>query len=418
MRKILIVDDEKIMLMLARRMLSSKYEIVLAKSGAEAVELFEKERPDLVLSDLLMPEMDGYELHRILQEKSSEPVPIIFMTADDNPASESKGFDVGAADYIHKPLKADVLLRRVGNILDNVDKLHGLKTAASTDPMTGLLNKSVSQEKISQLLEKSKGALLMLDLDGFKLVNDIYGHGAGDKILICFAELIKKIVGENDLAGRMGGDEFIIYFPNVLDEKFVYEKTVYLNEQLLNSAKKILGEDMKIPLGVSVGAVFSTIEGGDFSALYKKADTALYTVKQNSKHGCSIYGVKSHDENSTAEGISQTIKILSERNVEDGAYFTDFENFKVIFQLLTRMENHYKSGLQLMQFTLSDKKFADKFKSVLINSLRRIDCVTQSGEVTFIVLMPDATSEDYESVKNRVMENCDVEINVESEKIF
>ena len=118
MKKILVVDDEKIMLMLARRMLSSKYEIVTAKSGAEAVELFEKEHPDLILSDLLMPEMDGYELQRILQEKSSEPVPIIFMTADDSAESESKGFEVGAADYIHKPLKAEVLLRRVGNIFD------------------------------------------------------------------------------------------------------------------------------------------------------------------------------------------------------------------------------------------------------------------------------------------------------------
>ena len=275
MRKILIVDDEKIMLMFARRILSSKYEIVTAMSGAEAIALFEKERPDLILSDLLMPEMDGYELHRILQEKASEPVPIIFMTADESAESESRGFEVGAADYIRKPLKPDVLLRRVGNILDNIDKIHGLQMAASTDPMTGLLNKSASQDEISKLIEHYAGSLLILDLDSFKLVNDIYGHGAGDKILIKISKLIKHIIRETDLAGRIGGDEFIAFLQNVRNEEILKEKTAYLNEQILISAKKILGEDMKIPLGVSVGAVFVPNEGKNFAELFKKADTAL-----------------------------------------------------------------------------------------------------------------------------------------------
>ena len=84
MSKILIVDDERIMLMLGRRILSSKYDVVTAMSGAEAIEIFQRERPDLILSDLMMPQMNGYEMHRILQEKFSETVPIIFMTADES----------------------------------------------------------------------------------------------------------------------------------------------------------------------------------------------------------------------------------------------------------------------------------------------------------------------------------------------
>ena len=84
MSKILVVDDEEMMLMLARRILSQRYEVVTAVTGEEAIEIFERERPDMVLTDLMMPEMDGYELHRILQEKSSVPVPIIFMSADES----------------------------------------------------------------------------------------------------------------------------------------------------------------------------------------------------------------------------------------------------------------------------------------------------------------------------------------------
>ncbi|MBR6710884.1 MAG: response regulator, partial [Selenomonadaceae bacterium] len=133
MRKIMIVDDEPVMLNLASRILSKEYETVCASSGAEALQLFVKERPDLVLSDLLMPEMDGYELHRLLQEYGDEPVPVIFMTADERDTSESKVFEAGAADYIHKPVKADVLLRRIGNIIQNLDRIHGLKKKASLD---------------------------------------------------------------------------------------------------------------------------------------------------------------------------------------------------------------------------------------------------------------------------------------------
>ena len=120
MSKILIVDDDEMMIMLARRILSSKYEVVTATSGAEAIEIFAQERPDMVLSDLMMPEMDGYELHRILQEKSGELVPIMFMSASEDDESEIKGFELGAADYIHKPMRPDVLLRRIGNIIDSL----------------------------------------------------------------------------------------------------------------------------------------------------------------------------------------------------------------------------------------------------------------------------------------------------------
>ena len=140
MSKILVVDDDEMMIMMTRHILATKYEVVTATSGAEAIEIFERERPDMVLSDLMMPEMDGYELHRILQEKSGEVVPIMFMSASEDDESEIKGFELGAADYIHKPMRPDVLLRRVGNVIDNLDKIHGLEVQASTDPLTKLLN--------------------------------------------------------------------------------------------------------------------------------------------------------------------------------------------------------------------------------------------------------------------------------------
>ena len=400
MSKILIVDDERIMLMLARRILSSKYDVVTAMSGAEAIEIFERERPDLILSDLMMPQMNGYEMHKILQEKFSETVPIIFMTADESDESESKGFAAGAADYIRKPIKPDILLRRVENILNNLHKIQNLKVASTTDPMTGLLNKIAAQNEIGELVKKTSGALLMIDLDSFKLVNDLYGHGMGDKVLILFAKLIRKIIRDSDLAGRIGGDEFIAYLQNVDDEKILRNKVIYLNDQLLIAAKNFMGNDMNIPLGTSVGAVFVPDEGTDFAALCEKADNALYDVKHHGKHGLAIYGTH-HAKNSTVSGISQMRMILGERNVEPGAYLVDFETFKKIYRLLARMSDNYKKGLTLLQFTLGDENSADEFKEVLINSLRKSDCVTQNGD-KFLVLLMEATEAESDGVKDRI----------------
>ena len=424
MSKILVVDDEKIMLMLASRILSKKYEVITSTSATEALEIFERERPDLVLSDLMMPEMDGYEFHRVLQEKNSEPVPIIFMTADESTESENRVFNNGAMDFIRKPFHPNVLLSRVGNIIENLDKIHGLKTAASVDPMTGLLNKSEAQKQIGELLKKTYGALLMLDLDSFKLVNDIYGHNMGDKILIRFAELIKKIIRENDLAGRMGGDEFVVYLQHVHDEKILQEKAKFLNDELLISAKKFMGEDMNIPLSVSIGAVYSPDEGRDFLNLYKKADAALYDVKQHGKHAIELYNKKIINEKNLSEGskISQMRLILGERNIEPGAYFTDFETFKKIYQLMARMAENYAKGLDLVQFTLADENFAEEFKDILIHSLRKSDCVTQSDKNKFLVILIEATINECDIIRDRIFSKIKKvpleNISFEKEKIY
>lgn len=109
MKKILIVDDEKIFLMMTERILSSTYSTVCASSGEEAVKVYRRERPDMVLSDLRMPGMTGYELKQKLQDEFGEQIPFMFMTADTAEEAESRGFDLGAMDFVQKPFRADIL---------------------------------------------------------------------------------------------------------------------------------------------------------------------------------------------------------------------------------------------------------------------------------------------------------------------
>ncbi|MBR4152857.1 MAG: diguanylate cyclase [Selenomonadaceae bacterium] len=425
MAKILIVDDENMMLRIASKILSKEHEIICASSGAEAIEIFQREKPDLILSDLLMPEMDGYELHRILQEKSSEPVSIMFMTSDDSDESESKGFEVGAADYIRKPLKAEVLLRRVKNVLDKIDKIQDLTEAASLDLMTGLLNKTAAQREISKLCATSQGVLALFDIDEFKLVNDLYGHAMGDKILIRFAELLRGMIRSTDLAGRIGGDEFLIFCQNIHDDKIIFNRAAFLNHQLIISAKNFMGEEMNIPLGTSVGAVFVPNEGRDFSMLMAKADKALYKVKHHGKHGCAFFGEEISTDETEHKNISQTQMILSERNHEAGAYFIDFEKFKAVYRFEARLNDNLHLPINFLELTLeTDNDDArEDFLELLIKNLRRCDCVTQYGRDQFLIILTDTPPEKVDSVRRKILDAWQAkklggEITFESGKIF
>ncbi len=416
MKKILIVDDQMITLKMTSHILASQYQTVCASSGLEAVELYRSEHPDMILTDLHMPEMSGFELHRTLQEICSENIPIMFMTADSSDETESLDFDNGAVDYIQKPFRADVLLKRVANILQNVEEIRGLRKAAETDPMTGLLNKASVQDEINSAMRDTPGVLMMIDLDNFKLVNDIYGHSMGDKILIRFAEIIRSAIRAADVAGRMGGDEFIAYCKYVKNEDVIAEKARYINDELIHSALEYMGDDMRIPLGVSIGAAVVPEEGNDFLTIYKKADKALYNVKQGSKHGFCLY----HDETKTEEeedlsvsGIQSEMKLLGERQRERGAYALPYEQFKLIYRFLVRMESNYHKENRLIIFTVKARSGSEadlmlataRFYDTACSSLRASDVVTQRGKDQVMVLLLEADHIDSKTVIGRIESN-------------
>ena len=319
MKKILIVDDMIVSLMMTENMLCGHYITFCASSGSEAIEIYRRERPDMVLSDLRMPGMSGYELQQMLQKEMQKTIPFMFMTADSNEDTETQGFENGAMDFIRKPFRPDVLLRRVGNILQTVDQIEGLKRHASTDSLTGLLNKSSAAEKLKVVCARARGALLMIDLDSFKPVNDIYGHFMGDRLLISFADILRATMRMDDVLGRVGGDEFIAFFHGMQDEEGVAHKTALINERILTAAKDLMGEAMSVPLGASVGCVFVPQSGVDFSSLAKKADKALYAAKQSGKHGYAVFGeARTQAGDGEATTLSNVEKILDERSPGKG----------------------------------------------------------------------------------------------------
>ncbi len=412
--KILIVDDEKISLRMTDHILSSEYDTLCASSGREAIEIYKRETPDLILSDLRMPKIDGFKLQQMLREEMGRQIPFMFMTADSSDEIESQGFAIGAMDFIKKPFRADVLLRRVSNILKTVDQIQGLKRAAVTDPMTGLLNKTSSQEEIDIVCRSTSGALMMIDLDSFKPVNDIYGHDMGDKILIRVSEIIRTAIRSTDLAGRMGGDEFIVFCENICDEEVVAEKTRWINEQILLAARELMGEDMTIPLGVSVGCAFAPDEGADFLTLFKKADKALYDVKHNGKHGYKVFSDEKKSEDSAsakATALSTAMLLLSERSPGKGPLVIPTEQYKIIFQFLSRVVTNYHKNIHVILFSVrhhgdvDEDQLLNDFMDGMKSSLRQSDILTRYGKNQVLLTLLKASTIDIEVITERILLN-------------
>ncbi len=430
MKKILVVDDEPMMLKLANRILKSRYEMILASSGEQAIELFLKESPDMVLSDLNMPVMSGYELQKQIQAKSGENIPFIFMTADESDENESRGFEQGAADYIRKPVKAELLIKRIERIFEAVEENDRLRRAARTDAMTGLLNKAACEEVLSDVCARVKGMLLVIDLDSFKLVNDLHGHEMGDKILIRFSELIKSAIRENDIAGRIGGDEFIVFCENMSEASGVRKKADYLNEKILESAKEYMGEDMDIPLGCSIGAVRVSASGEEYAALFAKADQALYQIKQAGKHGCALFSEEEYkSEGDTVSGLSGLRLLYGERNRKKGAYVLDTDSFRSVYRFLLRFISHFPWDIYIVSFTLSGEedediyRKTDHFVEVAADHLRGSDIILKQGRLQVVAILLKVNEENYNIPVERVLsawkeEGCpEIEVTYEAEPL-
>ncbi len=408
---IMVVDDDTANLQMAGHILSkNNMRVTALKSGRAMLDYVkEKGTPDLILLDIKMPEMDGFEaLKQLRQLEEAEglgEIPVIFLTADENTGTESRGFEEGVADFIRKPFNPDVLLKRIDNVISMQKEMLNLKSEATLDKLTGFLNKAATGAELSKACSSGYGALLMIDLDSFKLVNDIYGHEMGDKVLISFARIIEDTVPKGSKNGRIGGDEFVSFCLGVDDEASVAEITKQLNEKLLKSAKEMMGEDMNIPLGTSVGATFVPKHGNDYTSLLKLSDKCLYVVKKNGKHGYSVYSTDAFadDEitqvNMDIKGLSE---ILGERNISNVALQLDMDAFSYVYRYAVRYFVRNNINMSKVLYTLNQfegttgeeyRDACDEFGNHLRESMRKSDILTRSRYNQYYVILTDIREE-------------------------
>ena len=230
-KTVLIVDDTKINIDILIELLDNRYDILVSLNGTRALELIDENHIDIILLDILMPDINGYDLCRILKAKEdTQSIPVIFITANTDEESIDTAFEVGGIDYITKPFKSLELLARLKThlktqeLLVDLEKSHkALELQASQDHMTKLYNRRYFSEistKVMQLAVRNKKPLsvLMLDIDKFKNINDTYGHPVGDEVIIALANVLKDISRLSDIACRFGGEEFLLLLPETSAE--------------------------------------------------------------------------------------------------------------------------------------------------------------------------------------------------------
>jgi diguanylate cyclase (GGDEF)-like protein len=411
MSRILVVDDEPLIQKMVGNTLRESFKVLVVGSGEEAIEICDKELPDLILSDLYMPVMDGFQMYTAIKEKhGADTPPVIFMTGKEDASTEGRGFELGASDFIYKPFYKDILIHRIENVLKNHEHIQDLTKEATTDGLTGFLNKINVSETLSDICERESGALLIIDLDSFKLVNDMFGHDKGDLILSEFADLIRQYTRSEDITGRIGGDEFVAFLKGVKDERPVSEFTTRINEQLVIKTKAILGETMKIPIGASIGTVFVPLHGTNFNDLFHMADKALYAVKLNGKHGYAIYNDNNVNAASTTpeEDMKMLSRIFEERHTANCALWVGQEAFSYIYRYMLRFIQSYHGVAYKVLFTVTPKeedisselftKIVEAMGGILKNSLRKSDIMMQSKANQFFLFLPEITEEYIDGV--------------------
>ena len=285
---ILVVDDDPVMLKLIERKLENGgFGVIVSQDSKKALELLDQNYFNLIICDIMMPQMNGYEFRQhVLEKSSARDIPFIFLTAKSQPIDQVRGLKLRVDDYITKPFEPAVFLARVQSV---IERYAVYADKAQNDQLTGLLNHKVLEEKIQIELEriiryKEKCSLVFIDIDNFKQVNDHYGHPAGDLVLIQLGQIFKHELRTTDYAGRYGGEEFLLCIVNA-DKEFAFKIT----ERLLSTFRETAIGDEKIHCTFSAGVVSAPEDGRDYTTLCKKADEAMYMSKKNGRNRITLY---------------------------------------------------------------------------------------------------------------------------------
>lgn len=309
---VLLVDDVPANLdVLLEHLQGDGVRLLAATSGREALSLAQKRPPDLILLDVMMPGMDGYEvLKRLKEHTATRDVPVIFVTAMSDSVDEARGLALGAVDYIAKPFVVPVLKARVNNHLELKRKSDLLAQLALVDGLTGVANRrqmelTLESEWARCLRNGCPLSVIMIDVDHFKAYNDHFGHGQGDG---CLRDVAKALHGASRRAGellaRYGGEEFVVVLPNSDTEDARHTAEALRNcvlQQRMPHPGSSVGHCVTISLGV---ATAMPSKSTTVNRMMEMADTALYQAKQAGRNCVRSAGATFKGAGASGSGLS------------------------------------------------------------------------------------------------------------------
>jgi diguanylate cyclase (GGDEF)-like protein len=285
-QKVLVADDDGLSREVLGALLKPEYSVLLAKNGAQALERATRHVPDLVLLDVVMPDMDGYEvLRRLRADPRTEHISVIFISGLDRPEDEAIGLKLGASDYITKPFNSAVVLARVAVHLEVLRQRRMLERLANIDGLTELANRRRFDELFAGEWQRARRSgqplsLALLDIDCFKQFNDQYGHAAGDRALRAVARIAAGGMRRpGDLAARYGGEEIALLMPDTCADKArqVMEWMCQSIAQLAMAHETSMAA--RILTASAGGATLDPAGIESCAELFEAADSQLYQAK-------------------------------------------------------------------------------------------------------------------------------------------
>lgn len=293
-QSVLIVDDMVSNIEILSGVLGSEYDVLFATSGKDALDIAHDQTPDLILLDVVMPDMDGYEVcAKLKADEKTRDIPVIFVTAMDQEEDESKGLNAGVIDYITKPVRSSIVKARVRNHLELKRYRDLLKELSTVDGLTGIPNRRRFDEVLESEWRRARRnqtplSLLLMDIDFFKAYNDHYGHVAGDDCLRQLAKGLAEIVRRPaDLVARYGGEEFVLLLPDTDADGAIWvanrvqEKVKHLNIPHVYST---VADHVTFSIGA---ATLVPTDNETLFDLIQCADKLLYAAKQNGRNRVS-----------------------------------------------------------------------------------------------------------------------------------
>lgn len=288
--KILVVDDQPLNIRLLHELLRNEFDVFMATDGLQAITKAQSLSPDLILLDVVMPGMDGYEVClRLKADPITSEIPIVFVTAHFDESEEVRGFELGAVDFIHKPINPIITKARINNQLVLRQQKELLRSIALIDGLTGIANRRKFNEELqADWMQCARAqqflSLLIIDVDLFKLYNDRYGHQLGDSCLQLIAQTIKHSLNRPyDLAARYGGEEFACILPHT-----DLNGATYIAEKILSNIRNLKIEhidseiDQIVTVSIGVAATIPQLDAQP-PLLLQTADQQLYLSKQNGR---------------------------------------------------------------------------------------------------------------------------------------
>lgn len=292
---LLIVDDDPANLMELVHILQPYYKIFTAKDGESAIKKAEKLKPDLILLDIVMPDMDGYGvLAEIKKSPKISHIPVIFITGISSLEGEVKGLQCGAVDYIGKPFNETVVKLRVQLHIRIINQMRQIEFLSTTDQLTNIPNRRAFDNRLAlewarSIRDSQEISILLADMDRFKDYNDTYGHQQGDAALLNAARLLgQSLERSTDFCARWGGEEFVVLLPHT-DSAGAFTIAEKIRENIEGAIVMLQdGSATKMTISIGINSMVPA-QGNPVSKFISGADKALYAAKEAGRNRVVIF---------------------------------------------------------------------------------------------------------------------------------